>query len=124
MVKQTQVITTIIDDFDGKPVDDGLAETVDFSFDGHDYRIDLRPENAAKLRKDLDKWVSAAAKVTGRRGRADARGSVSRSSTGSGRSSEQLANVREWAVKNGHQVSPRGRIPAAVLDAYDAAHSR
>ncbi|MFV0375478.1 Lsr2 dimerization domain-containing protein, partial [Microbacterium sp.] len=30
--------------------------------------------------------------------------------------------VREWAAKNGHTVSERGRVPAAVLAAYDAAH--
>jgi hypothetical protein len=33
------------------------------------------------------------------------------------------AAVREWAVANGHTVSGRGRIPAAVLSAYAAAHA-
>jgi hypothetical protein len=30
--------------------------------------------------------------------------------------------VRDWAKSNGHQVSDRGRISAAVQQAYDAAH--
>ncbi|WP_345134066.1 Lsr2 family DNA-binding protein [Microbacterium laevaniformans] len=32
-----------------------------------------------------------------------------------------LAAVREWARANGHTVSERGRVPAAVLEAYAAA---
>lgn len=30
--------------------------------------------------------------------------------------------IREWAAANGHTVSKRGRMSAAVIDAYDAAH--
>ncbi|MGB4778813.1 Lsr2 family DNA-binding protein, partial [Microbacterium sp.] len=30
--------------------------------------------------------------------------------------------VREWALQNGYTVSERGRVPASVLEAYDAAH--
>src|SRR3954468_22266892 len=33
------------------------------------------------------------------------------------------ADVRAWARSNGHTVSDRGRIPAAVQAAYDAAHA-
>jgi len=29
--------------------------------------------------------------------------------------------IRDWAAGNGHTVSPRGRIPAAVIEAFDAA---
>jgi hypothetical protein len=32
------------------------------------------------------------------------------------------AEIRAWARQHGHQVSDRGRIPAAVQAAYDAAH--
>jgi Lsr2 len=34
----------------------------------------------------------------------------------------QQAAVREWAAEHGYQLSRRGRIPAAVWEAYDAAH--
>jgi hypothetical protein len=30
--------------------------------------------------------------------------------------------VREWAGKNGYQLSARGRIPGNVIEAYQAAH--
>ena len=30
--------------------------------------------------------------------------------------------VRAWAKENGYSVSERGRVPAAVLEAYEAAH--
>ncbi|WP_353648205.1 histone-like nucleoid-structuring protein Lsr2 [Nakamurella sp. A5-74] len=29
---------------------------------------------------------------------------------------------RHWGKKNGHSVSERGRIPEAILAAFDAAH--
>jgi len=34
----------------------------------------------------------------------------------------QTQAIRDWARRNGHQVSDRGRIPSAVLDAFNAAH--
>jgi hypothetical protein len=41
---------------------------------------------------------------------------------GSGRSREELAQIRTWARANGHQVADAGMIRKAVLEAYDAAH--
>jgi hypothetical protein len=35
---------------------------------------------------------------------------------------EQASAIREWARKNGHNVSDRGRIPASVVNAYEEAH--
>lgn len=34
----------------------------------------------------------------------------------------ELAKIREWANKNGYEVSGRGRIAHSVRDAYSAAH--
>ncbi|MFI9046066.1 histone-like nucleoid-structuring protein Lsr2 [Streptomyces sp. NPDC053427] len=31
-------------------------------------------------------------------------------------------DIREWARRQGYDVAPRGRIPGAVLDAYEQAH--
>ncbi|WP_336883066.1 Lsr2 dimerization domain-containing protein [Rhodococcus globerulus] len=42
-------IRQLIDDLDGKPIDSGLAHEVTFSYQGSDYRIDLRPANADKI---------------------------------------------------------------------------
>ena len=37
-------------------------------------------------------------------------------------SRRDLSAVRAWARANGHQVSDRGRVSAAVQEAYDKAH--
>jgi hypothetical protein len=110
-----KVTVTLVDDFDGEATAD---ETVEFGLDGVTYEIDLSSKNATKLRNDLKQWVEAGRRVGGRRrGRAAAgpargRGAIDR---------EQSAAIREWARRNGHNVSTRGRIPADVIDAFHAA---
>jgi len=108
-----KVTVTLIDDFDGEAAAD---ETVEFGLDGVTYEIDLSTKNAAKLRNDLKQWVGAGRRVGGRRrGRsssARSRGAIDR---------EQSAAIREWARRNGHNVSSRGRIPADIIDAFHAA---
>ncbi|WP_455769804.1 Lsr2 family DNA-binding protein [Rhodococcus qingshengii] len=42
--------------------------------------------------------------------------------SGSGRSAEQVKAIRDWAGKNDFDVSPRGLIKADVIEAFDAAH--
>ena|SRR3954466_12078823 len=109
-----KVTVTLVDDLDG-----GTAEeTVEFGIDGVSYEIDLSATNAGKLRDSLADYVSNARKAGG--GRRKAAGPARRASSG-GRASvdrEQNAAIREWARKNGFNVSDRGRIPAEVLDAY------
>lgn len=108
-----KVTVTLVDDFDGEAAAD---ETVEFGLDGVSYEIDLSSKNAKKLRDDLKIWVEKGRRVGGRR-----RG---RSGSGRGRASidrEQSAAIREWARRNGHNVSTRGRIPADVIDAFHAA---
>lgn len=108
-----KVTVTLVDDLDG-----GTAEeTVEFGIDGVSYEIDLSAGNAGKLRGSLADYVSNARKAGGRRKVA---GPARRVSV-AGRASvdrEQNAAIREWARKNGYNVSDRGRIPAEVLDAY------
>ena len=99
------------DDLDGGEAD----ETVSFALDGTSYEIDLNEDNATKLREALATYVGHARKVTGSRGRARTKSAVSTS----GPSPKE---VREWARENGHDVPDRGRIPAEVREAYDAAH--
>jgi hypothetical protein len=111
-----KVTVTLVDDFDGEGTAD---ETVEFGLDGVSYEIDLSSKNAAKLRHDLKQWVDAGRRVGGRR-----RGRSAGASGGRGRAAidrEQSAAIREWARRNGHNVSSRGRIPADVIDAFHAA---
>jgi Lsr2 len=109
-----KVTVTLVDDFDGEAAAD---ETVQFGLDGVSYEIDLSTKNAKKLRDDLKVWVEASRRVGGRRrGRA--------AGPGRGRASidrEQSAAIREWARRNGHSVSSRGRIPADVIEAFHSA---
>jgi Lsr2 len=112
-----KVTVTLVDDFDGEGNAD---ETVEFGLDGVTYEIDLTTKNAAKLRADLKKWIDSGRRVGGRRrsrtavagGARGGRGSIDR---------EQSAAIRDWARRNGHNVSTRGRIPADVIDAFHAA---
>jgi hypothetical protein len=115
-----QVITTLIDDLDGKKAD----RTVEFSLDGTSYTIDLSDANAGKLRKALDPFINAGTRV----GRGSpGRGSRHAATVATGRtasSRDENKAIREWAARNGHQISERGRIPQSVSDAYRAAHRR
>ncbi len=54
----------------------------------------------------------------GRRGRTS--GGPSSSSSRS-KSDVDTKAVREWAGKNGYELSSRGRIPGNVIDAYQSA---
>jgi hypothetical protein len=107
-----QIITVLTDDLDG-----GDAEhTLEFGFDGINYTIDLSDKNAGKLRKALDPYVAAATRV-GRTG-ASGRSAAPAPATVNRASREQNQAIREWAVKNGYEVSERGRIPASVVEAF------
>lgn len=112
-----KIVHQLIDDLDGTVLDHGAGDTVHFSLDGTAYEVDLTDAHAADLRAALDPYVRAGRRL-GRGGSVGA-SAPKRRSGGSGR---DLAAVRTWANANGYTVSDRGRVPAAVLDAYDAAH--
>ncbi|PRY58799.1 Lsr2 protein [Knoellia remsis] len=110
MAQRVQVL--LVDDIDGNDAD----ETVTFSLDGVSYEIDLNTANAAKLRDAFAPWVGHARRSGGRKSTGG-----SRSGGGSSRRRD-VTHIREWARKNGHEVSERGRISASVQEAYDKAH--
>jgi hypothetical protein len=117
MARKVQVILS--DDLDDSISAD---ETVTFALDGTTYEIDLSESNASEMRDVLARYVSAARKVSSRGTRASGAGR-SRATGGGGRMDrEQAGAIREWARKNGHEVSDRGRIPASVVEAFEAAH--
>jgi hypothetical protein len=118
MAQKVQVIKTDDLENDDVPAD----ETISFALDGTTYEIDLSEKNATEMRDALSRYVQAARKVTRGGGRASGAGR-SRATGGGGRMDrEQAGAIREWARKNGHAVSDRGRIPGSVVDAYEAAH--
>jgi hypothetical protein len=101
----------LVDDIDGTEA----VETVSFSLDGVSYEIDVTAANAKTLRNDLASWVGHARRSGGRK-------SSRKAGAAAGQRRGDLSAVREWARKNGHQVSDRGRISADILAAYDKAH--
>ena len=116
-----RIVHQHVDDLDGTILEVGEGETVLFSLDGVAYEIDLTEGNASALRDALAPFVAAGRSVS----------SSSRGSNGGGASAarkrrrtgqQDFGAVREWAKANGHQVSERGRVPASVLEAYEAAH--
>ena len=114
-------IRQLIDDLDGKPIDTGLAHEVTFSYRGADYRIDLRPTNADKIEAVFAPYIKVAEKIPSA-GKARTQTPTATKKLGSGRSAEQLKEIRDWAGKNGFDVAIRGRVKAEIIDAFDAAH--
>lgn len=110
-------IVQLIDDLDGTSSD--TVQTVEFGLDGTMYEIDLNDDHAGELRGLLDEFIASARRTGGRRLRPSAPTAPPRAN-GSGRNREQTQAIRQWANKNGYEVSDRGRIPAAVIEAFDA----
>lgn len=110
-----RVTTTLVCDLH----DDDTAgtQTITFSLDGVNYELDVCDVHAGTMREDLARYVGVARRSGGRRG--STRG-PRRASAGSDR--QQSAQVREWARRQGIPVSERGRIPASLLERYQAAH--
>lgn len=105
-----KVSIVLIDDLD----ESEAVETVSFGLDGTNYEIDLNEKHASDLRNALSLYVAEARKVAGAR-----RAGRPKSSATGGPAAK---DVREWAREAGHEVPERGRIPAEIREAYDAAH--
>lgn len=109
-----KVIRQLVSDLSGEEIANG-GKTVQFSLDNQAYSIDLTDAEATKLKDALKPYIKVATKVTGR-------GGSRRSAGGSGRSSEELDAIRQWANANGHEVAARGRIKSTIIEAYDKAN--
>jgi hypothetical protein len=99
------------------------AETVAFGLDGSAYEIDVCDDHAAELRDAFAPYVGAARRA-GRPAAAPRRSGPGRSSrpAAAGSDRERVQAIREWARKNGHEVSERGRLSGKVIEAYEKAH--
>ena len=94
----------------------GPAEqTIRFAFEGTDYEIDLNAKNAAKFSKRLAPYFEHARRAGRAQARRPGRTVANRQRSG---------DIRAWAKEHGLAVSERGRIPASVVDQYDAAGGR
>ena len=106
MARKTVVV--LEDDLDGSEATD----TLNFAFYSAEYEIDLTTEHANELRQVLSRYINAARRISGGRGRQSrkpAPGADARA-------------IRLWALDNGLQVNTRGRIQADIVEKYQAAH--
>ena len=106
-----RVVVRLTDDLSGAEIPAGKGETITFDLDGTSYEIDLAAKNASVLRKALQPYVEAARPVKRAR-----RGPVRT------KIAADNHTVKQWARANGYEVNDRGRVPNAVLAAFDAAN--
>ena len=106
-----KITVELQDDLDGGPAD----ETVRFGVDGAEYEIDLSKKNAAALRRTLAPFIDHARRAGRGQRRRLGRTPASR---------ERSGDIRAWAKDQGIAVSERGRIPASVVEQYEAATQR
>jgi hypothetical protein len=103
-----KVTVALEDDLEG-----GAAnETVRFGLDGTDYEIDLSTRNANAFRRKLAPFIDHARRTGRGPRRRPGRSAASR---------ERSGGIRAWAKEQGIAVSDRGRIPASVVEQYEAA---
>ncbi|MDQ3765081.1 MAG: Lsr2 family protein [Actinomycetota bacterium] len=117
-----KTIVTLVDDLTDEEAEN--ISTVEFALDGVTYELDLTDENSTKLHDALSPYTKAGRKIGGRP-RSGPRPGRAIKSTGrtNGYNRETLKSIREWAKKNGHNVSARGRLPTEVLQAWQSAQA-
>lgn len=115
-----KVFVQLVDDLDGTQISQGEGETVHFALDGKQYEIDLTKAHANELRHALAKYIDAGRSATPRGRRNGVRANTR---AVEGRRSD-LAEIREWARRNGHTVSDRGRVAQPIVEAYDRANGK
>ncbi|HZQ32181.1 MAG TPA: Lsr2 family protein [Mycobacterium sp.] len=114
MVERT--VVQIFDDLDGSEIAEGEGEEIEFAYRGTEYRLDLSRANVQKLESVLAPYIAAARTI---QRSANAHLSA-RSSLHSGPG--EAPAIRAWARENGYEVGAHGRMPTAVLRAYQEAH--
>ena len=104
----TRTAVVLEDDLDGGRAD----QTVEFGLDGTAYVIDLSAKNAARFGRQLAPFIEHARRAGRGQRRRPARPASAR---------ERSSRIRAWAKGQGITVSERGRIPASVIEQYEAA---
>jgi Lsr2 len=103
-----KITVALEDDLDGGPAD----ETIRFGIGGAEYEIDLSKKNVTAFRRKLAPFIEHARKAGRGQRRRPGRTAASR---------ERSGGIRAWAQDQGIVVSARGRIPASVVEQYEAA---
>ena len=104
------LVERLVDDLDN------VTETLDFSYRGVDYQIDLSARNARALDKLLAPYLEVSRR-SGKRSATRRRPVVKAVSH-----APDAKVVRAWAKNQGIEVSDRGRVAANVMNRYRDAH--
>lgn len=102
---------TLQDDLDGGPA----QETIRFRLGTTEYEIDLNTQNADWFRSLITPFTDHARKLSRGQSTRPARPVAGR---------QHSAEIRAWAREHGLTINERGRIPAAVIEQYEAAQQR
>jgi nucleoid-associated protein Lsr2 len=105
-----RTVVTLEDDLVGGAAD----ETVRFAIGGREYEIDLSTANAERFRQQLGTYIQYARRA----------GNAARRPVRTAASRRRSRDIRVWAQERGIEISERGRIPANVVDQYEAETSR
>lgn len=123
------------DDIDDQPIPDGQARRFVCSFgESEVYELDVSPEHHDAIRTALQPFLGQPARPTRKRAtgrkvkqkRTDAaNGKPTRKASPNAVTLDagQRAAIRLWAAAQGRQVPARGKLPAALVDEYVAAHA-
>ncbi len=128
---KTVIVRAICDrcNAEGKEGVDSIEEA-QFSYDGYSYMLDLCSLHAEEFHNTIQALIASSTDrsrvAVSRRARSGTSsehpGAMTASRPTARRDKEQIGAIREWANANGYKVSNRGRIPAEVEEAYNAAH--
>jgi hypothetical protein len=99
-------IVELVDDIDGGDA----AKTVQFSYAGADYEIDLSAQNVAALESALAPFVAA--------GRRAGRSKTARAVAEPAGRDYDPSVVRAWAKGQGLEVSQRGRVSRELVEQW------
>lgn len=114
VARKTEVIEHLIDDIDGTRAE----ESISFSLEGSSFVIDVNKKNAKALRADFDKWAQHARRERGKVRANRRRPPAATPARGKATAGPDPKAVRSWAASQGMEVSARGRVSAAVIEAY------
>lgn len=123
-----QVTIQLVDDIDGSVIADEAGESIEFAVSGVEYVIDLKSKNASEFHRKLGYYIEHATRVGGRKRKASpasagaASAPVVSSAAAGKRDPAQTRAIRQWAADQGYDINDRGRIPAEIVEAFEAAH--
>jgi hypothetical protein len=116
--------TTVADIVIDEAPPEGQQQTIAFGLDGQAYEIDLDADHAGELRSTLQRYIDAGRRIGEQPTAPATTESVRPRRSAPTTQRNDPSAIRAWARAKGHRVSDRGRIPAQVLQAYEAAQQR